>query len=215
MNRRNFGSRPPSPPPSCSPRCWSATPVATPDGVRGRLTTAFADSTQKLGDLKDPRYSMRFANTTLLQDQSRVAVDALAKGVSRCVTIAYAGNEGQGWDTHANNDASQTVLWEGLFSGLVELMALLESTPGNSAVTLADETLVVVLSEMARTPNLNATNGKDHWPHTSALLIGPGITGNAWWASSTPYSARRWIRGRVRWTARASRCRRRAWAPPS
>jgi hypothetical protein len=180
---------------------WSLTPVSTPDrvtesvvdrylarraeaaamgqdGVRGRLTTAFADSNEKLRALKDLRYGMRFVSTTLLQDQSRVAVDALAKGVSRCVTISYAGNEGQGWDTHAANDASQTVLWEGLFAGLIELMALLESTPGTAADTLADETLVVVLSELARTPNLNATDGKDHWPHTAALLIGRGITGD-------------------------------------
>jgi hypothetical protein len=180
---------------------WSATPVASPDrvaesvvdrylqrraaaaamgqdGVRGRLTTSFRDSADKLRALKDLRYGMRFSGTTLMQDQSRVAVDALAKGVSRCVTLSFAGNEGQGWDTHADNDAQQTVLWEGLFSGLVELMALLETTPGTSADTLAEETMVVVLSEMARTPNLNPTNGKDHWPHTSALLIGPGITGD-------------------------------------
>jgi hypothetical protein len=29
---------------------------------------------------------------------------------------------------------------------------------------------------MTRTPRLNARNGKDHWPHVSALLFGAGFT---------------------------------------
>jgi hypothetical protein len=30
---------------------------------------------------------------------------------------------------------------------------------------------------MGRTPLLNQTNGKDHWPYTSVLMIGGGLTG--------------------------------------
>jgi uncharacterized protein (DUF1501 family) len=56
-------------------------------------------------------------------------------------------------------------------------MAMLASTPGQTEATLADETLVVVLSEMGRTPALNAFAGKDHWPYTSLLVVGPGLTG--------------------------------------
>jgi uncharacterized protein (DUF1501 family) len=37
--------------------------------------------------------------------------------------------------------------------------------------------LVVVLSEMGRTPKLNNESGKDHWPVTSALLLGAGVRG--------------------------------------
>jgi uncharacterized protein (DUF1501 family) len=33
------------------------------------------------------------------------------------------------------------------------------------------------VSEMGRTPLLNATGGKDHWPVTSALLLGGGVPG--------------------------------------
>jgi uncharacterized protein (DUF1501 family) len=42
---------------------------------------------------------------------------------------------------------------------------------------MIDETIVVVLSEMGRTPKLNAAGGKDHWPVTSALVFGAGIKG--------------------------------------
>lgn len=181
---------------------WSQTPVQHPDRVAeslidrylarraaaranaagsaldAALTGAFRDSMDKLTALKDLRYSMDFSASILLEDQARVAVQALATGVSRCVTIAFAGSSGQGWDTHADNDALQSPLWEDLFAGLTRLMVLLRSTAGRSAPTLADETLVVVLSEMARTPALNDLNGKDHWPYGSALLVGPGITGD-------------------------------------
>ena len=53
---------------------------------------------------------------------------------------------------------------------------MLHSTPGTVGTTLADETTVVVQSEMGRTPQLNATNGKDHWPYTSLMMLGPGLT---------------------------------------
>ena len=57
-------------------------------------------------------------------------------------------------------------------------MQQLVHTPGETTATLAEETTVVVLSEMGRTPNLNAQNGKDHFPITSCMLVGPGVTGN-------------------------------------
>ncbi|MCA9489923.1 MAG: DUF1501 domain-containing protein [Myxococcales bacterium] len=181
---------------------WSATSYDAPDRVReavidrylqrrataramgtladadARQAQAFADSATKLGDLKGLRYGISFTSSLLLQDQARVAADALSQGVSRCVTMSYAGAQGQGWDTHANNDDLQSPLWDELFGGLLQLMVELRSTPGTSAATLADETLVVVMSEMGRTPNINGTNGKDHWPYTSAMLIGPGVTGD-------------------------------------
>ncbi len=147
--------------------------------VEGQLTGAYRDSMAKLMALKDLRYTMDFNASTLLEDQAQVAAQALSLGVSRCATLSYAGtNPGAfGWDTHANNDPDQATLWEGLFQGLTSLMALLQATKGTAGGTLADETLVVVMSEMGRTPLLNNLNGKDHWPYTSTLLIGKGLTG--------------------------------------
>lgn len=177
---------------------WSQIPVDTPDRVaenlidrylkrragaragtprsalEGQLTADFRDSMDKLTALKDLRYTMDFNASALLEDQARVAVDALSLGVSRCVTLASgAGN----WDTHADNDNLQAPLWESLFQGLTQLMVLLKSTPGSSGGTLADETTVVVLSEMGRTPLLNDLNGKDHWPNTSVMIVGRDVTG--------------------------------------
>ena len=82
------------------------------------------------------------------------------------------------WDSHAMNDQLQSNLFETLFADLSDLMALLELTPGPDGGALSERTVVVVLSEMGRTPGLNSTLGKDHWPFSSMLVSGPGITGD-------------------------------------
>jgi uncharacterized protein (DUF1501 family) len=115
---------------------------------------------------------MDFTSSQSLKQQAIVAVDALQTGLSRCATIGHNG----GWDTHANNDEEQSPLWEDLFGGLANLMAMLDEAPGSQGGSLADETIVLVLSEMARSPKLNSTLGKDHWPFTSMMLVGPGFT---------------------------------------
>jgi hypothetical protein len=61
--------------------------------------------------------------------------------------------------------------------GLDRVARRLENTPGRRGRTMADETVVVVLSEMGRTPYLNGIGGKDHWPYTAAMLWGPGVRG--------------------------------------
>lgn len=124
-------------------------------------------------ELKDLQHVMDFSGGATVAEQAAVAVQALSLGVSRCITLAnYSG-----WDTHANNDQDQSPQWETLFSGLSQLMALLQGTPGEQAATLAEETVVVVLSEMGRTPQLNGLLGKDHWPYTSVMMVGPSVTG--------------------------------------
>lgn len=133
---------------------------------------------EKTADLKDLQYAMQFSTGPALADQAEVAAQALSRGVSRCVTLSFAGTTNVlGWDTHANNDAQQSQLFQELFQGLNQLLNLLRQTPGETTATLAEETVVVVLSEMGRTPALNGLNGRDHWPYTSALLVGPGLTG--------------------------------------
>ena len=120
---------------------------------------------------------MDFSAGADLASQAEVAAEALSLGLSRCVTLQFPGAGQFTWDTHANNDADQATLWEGLFQGLGRIMGILEATPGETQPTLAEETVVVVLSEMGRTPKLNGANGKDHWPYTSALMLGPGVQG--------------------------------------
>jgi hypothetical protein len=101
-------------------------------------------------------------------------VDALGLGLARTATLAYGTGGNGAWDTHALND-SQDVLFETLFSALLTLCDGLASTSAPTGGALLDETTVVVLSEMGRTPARNSAGGKDHWPYTSAMFVGAGV----------------------------------------
>lgn len=101
------------------------------------------------------------------ESQIDLAVASLARGIAQCVTISPPIS----WDTHTDSDNQQSQLWQFFFTGLNRLMSNL------GAAGIAEHTTVVVLSEMARTPQLNADQGRDHWPWTSVMLIGSGLTG--------------------------------------
>jgi uncharacterized protein (DUF1501 family) len=125
------------------------------------------------------REQMDFQSDDTFSSQARVAANALSLGLSRCVSLAWPTNPfDQNWDSHVDNDDIQTELYEGVFAGLIELMDVLDSLPGEGDGSLADETTVVVFSEMGRSPQLNNLDGKNHWPYTSVLLIGADITGD-------------------------------------
>lgn len=100
-----------------------------------------------------------------LDVQIPLAVRALEQGLS-CAALMQTND----WDTHQDN-ARQSMKFEGMFGALELLVDALEQR------ALLDDTLVLVLSEMGRTPKLNADNGKDHWPVTSAMLLGAGVRG--------------------------------------
>ena len=103
--------------------------------------------------------------------QAAIALSAVKSGLTRVVLLQDRAN----WDTHASL-TSQGPLMEGVFFGLESLIDGLAESPGNrSGNTLLDESLVVVLSEMSRTPYTALTGGKDHWPYTTVLLVGPQV----------------------------------------
>jgi hypothetical protein len=103
--------------------------------------------------------------TPNLDVQVSLALDALEGDL--CHSVLLELND---WDTHQDN-TRQSEKYEKFFQGLGALAAGMEQRK------LLDHSLVVVLSEMGRTPKLNASAGKDHWPVTSALVFGAGIAG--------------------------------------
>lgn len=101
-----------------------------------------------------------------LISDGKTAVDLLQAGICRSVSIDSRAH----WDTHADN-AQQHVAWQSLFTGLTRLV------DGLVDRGMLEDTVVVVLSEMTRTPVRNREAGKDHWPTTSALVVGGGLDG--------------------------------------
>lgn len=77
------------------------------------------------------------------------------------------------WDTHRKNFSilkeNKLPIFDQVYTAL---LADLE------ARGLLDETLVVVTSEMGRTPKINKSSGRDHWTHCyGSMLAGGGIKG--------------------------------------
>jgi Protein of unknown function (DUF1501) len=145
-------------------------------GLDASLTTTFADALPRSLSLKGLHNLVSFEVSPSFEDRLDLAVEVLATGVSRAVAMAFP-NAYYSWDTHSNNDAGQTGLWNQLFAGLSHLAAALDATPGQSGGPLSDEVVILVISEMGRTPLLNSALGKDHWPYTSALVFGGGTPG--------------------------------------
>ena len=79
-----------------------------------------------------------------------------------------------GWDSHNHNLLRQRNTSKALMEILVAFLRELESRK-NAHGTLADNTLLVIGSEIGRFPRLNDNAGKDHYPETSFLLMGSGV----------------------------------------
>ena len=77
------------------------------------LSTTYKTAIDNAMELKNRRHTMTFTSGSL-SNQLSCAVDAIAKGVSRCASVVYIG-EGD-WDgTVTDNDATQSSLFEGPF----------------------------------------------------------------------------------------------------
>ena len=101
-----------------------------------------------------------------LTKQVEIAVDLLKNNVCHTVTVASE----LVWDTHDINFLQHDRYNEFYAS----LNALAEKL---TVEGLLSQTLVVVMSEMTRTPKRNVKLGKDHWPHTSQIWFGAGVKG--------------------------------------
>ena len=110
-------------------------------------------------------------------EQVAAALTALSLGLTRCVSLQGDSPERSQWDSHQDNAGNQDRSYEHLFTNLGALLSGLAATPGPGGAALLDQTTVLVLSEMGRTPVENDSGGKDHWPYTSALLVGAHVQG--------------------------------------
>ena len=94
----------------------------------------------------------------------------------RFVSLTYGG-----WDMHSGikgGMAGQLPVFDQAFAALIADL----DTRG-----LLDSTIVMVSSEFGRTPKINATAGRDHWPKVfSVVLAGGGFKRGSVYGSSDP-----------------------------
>ena len=111
-------------------------------------------------------------------DQFLLARRVIEAG-ARCVTLVFSrypfGRFSQGdfnWDWHKDNFVEARATLPLLDIGISALVTDLQHQG------LLDDISIVVWGEFGRTPKINATGGRDHWPQVAgALLAGGGMRG--------------------------------------
>jgi len=145
-------------------------------GRSAHVWSRAADAVSRLGPLAAAADEINLGVARTVKEGMSLLVDAFAADLSRCGFVRYRGWQNLGWDTHADLP-QQGRSFEDLFDAVLATMDRLQALPGHSAPTLADETTIVLLSEMGRYPQINPRGGKEHWTYTSCVLIGAGVRG--------------------------------------
>jgi len=96
----------------------------------------------------------------------------IERGVSFVEVSLGTSSGGPGWDTHSDNFNAVRGLSENLDAGWATLMRDLDDRG------LLDSTTIIWMGEFGRTPQINPSSGRDHFPAAwSAVLAGGGISG--------------------------------------
>lgn len=135
----------------------------------GLLTSTTLKSAFDLSKV-DPKLRDRY-DRTLFGSSALVARRLVEAGV-RFVNVTWEFPGDNSWDTHSDNFGWLRGALPSLDMTYSALLGDLEEHG------LLDETLVVVMSDMGRTPQVNASSGRDHWTYAySVLFAGAGIRG--------------------------------------
>ena len=102
-----------------------------------------------------------------LSQQAEIALASFKAGV--CVSANLTIGQ---FDSHANNDPDQMKLIPEFLAGIAYMIRRA------GELKIREQLVVIVQSEMGRTPTYNSGNGKDHWSIGSAMFLGRGIKGN-------------------------------------
>ncbi|MCX7408282.1 MAG: DUF1501 domain-containing protein [Planctomycetales bacterium] len=131
--------------------------------VRGMMAS------EKLFDIgQEPQAARDFFGPTQFQEQCLIARRLVEAGVP-FVKVARAW-----WDSHGQNFETHLELCADLDQGMSALLDDLKQRG------LLDTTLVITLAEFGRTPNINASLGRDHFASAwSCTLSGCGIKGGS------------------------------------
>lgn len=141
---------------------------------RRALSLVASERTRKALDIKQESPELRDRYGRHLFGQSALMARRLVEAGVRYVTVHFDCPNGYGWDSHLNNKEIESYLLPSLDQSLSALLTDLQDRG------LLDETLVVCLGEMGRTPKLNGGGGRDHWSTLfPALLAGGGVRGGS------------------------------------
>ena len=102
-----------------------------------------------------------------LSQQAEIALASFKAGV--CVSANLTIGQ---FDSHQKNDEDQMRLLPRFLASIDYLLRRAED------LKIREKLVLVIQSEMGRTPTYNQGDGKDHWSIGSIMFLGPGVRGN-------------------------------------
>ena len=143
-----------------------------------------SDKTSSALNIRAEAEAMRDRYGRHLFGQSCLMARRLVEAGTRFVTVHYDSPDGYGWDSHRNSDDVRDHLLPTFDQGCAALLTDLDERG------LLDETLVIAIGEMGRTPTPNATWGSGHWSTCfPALIAGAGVRGGIVYGKSDKEAA--------------------------
>lgn len=134
------------------------------------LTLVTSEKMREAFDVQREKSELRDRYGRHLFGQSVLMGRRMVEAGARFVTVAWDAPDGYSWDSHRSSHHLEKHLLPGFdqaFSALIEDL---------DQRGLLDETLVVAVGEMGRTPKGTAAWGRGHWSHCfPCVLAGAGV----------------------------------------
>jgi hypothetical protein len=111
------------------------------------------------------------------------AVEAMKRNLVRCVSFGVGS-----FDTHQQNYKTHALNQQELFDTIATLVHVLDASPHPTkhGAKLSEHTHILVVSEFCRTPQINLSMGRDHYPNNSALVVSPRFRTNFVYGKTDP-----------------------------
>jgi len=140
---------------------------ALPHLLGNELKTAF---TPQALQAAYPGLDYKAKNTGAGALGAAFAIEAMKRNLVRCVGFSLGG-----LDTHNQNYKQHAHTQQEIFGTIASLVKLLDATPHPTrrSSKLSEHTHILVFSDFCRTPQINLSGGRDHYPNNSALVISP------------------------------------------
>ena len=139
---------------------------------RRAFSLVTSDRTRAALDVRLEPATVRDRYGRHLFGQSTLVARRMVEAGTRFVTVCWDAPDGYSWDSHVHSNDVRDYLVPGLDQALSALVDDLHQRG------MLDETLVVCVGEMGRTPKANANAGRGHWSMLfPAVLAGGGIQG--------------------------------------
>lgn len=154
------------------------------ESERRALALVTSDKARRALDIRGESAATRDRYGRHLFGQSTLMARRLVEAGVRFATVHYDAVDGYSWDSHLNSRDVKDHLLPTFDQAYSALLTDLDKRG------LLDETLVVALGEMGRTPRANANWGRQHWSTLfPALLAGAGVRGGSTYGASDAQAA--------------------------